>query len=157
MSYLPPLLDAIPVVVLDGGSSGCVRKTGSLAGVGVAVFEDGVLLAAVALSPLLLFLSFDSSFGGSGGGGGEWDLAGSFGGVFSRFSPPSLLTLACDLALEIGFAFCISRCTTSSATLGEGGDGGGGGAVALSSLTILFSTGSYRCSLRNEREEKRGV
>ena len=79
------------------------------------------------------------------GGGGVGDLRFAFGGVFSRPSAPSPFALA----LASGLAFCISRWTTSSAILGEGGDGGG--AVAFPSWTILFSTGSYRCSLRIER------
>lgn len=117
-----------------------MRKTGSLAGgVGDAVFEGG-MLSPPASSPLFLFL--DRALSG-------WDLGGSFGdGVLSRASSPSS---PFPLALGKGgfgggedadadaAAFCISRCTTSSAILGEGGDGG---AVAFSSLTILFSTGS---------------
>ena len=160
-SYLAPLLEAIPVAVLEGGSSGCVRKSGSLAGVGEAVLgDDGgersrslvgatadarSLATTAGSSALLLFL------GCAAGGGG--DLARSRGGVCSP------LSFNCG-----GFgggeegdeaeaaALWISRCTTSSATLGEGGDGGGGGAD--DSVATFFSTGSYRCSLRRRRQRK---
>ena len=130
-----------------------MRKTGSSAGVGEAVFAEGTLFVPVVAlspptpSPVPVVLVLDRA---SGGG---LDLRGSFGGVFSFsfrlcLSAPSNSPFV--LALVKGLAFCISRCTTSSAILGEGGDGGGGGgAVAFLSWTILFSTGSYRCSLRD--------
>ena len=131
-----------------------MRKTGSSAGVGGAVLEDGTLFVPVVAlspptpSPLPVVLVLDRAPGDG------LDLRGSFGGVFS-FSIrlclcPSAPSSPFVLALGKDLAFCISRCTTSSAILGEGGDGGG--AAAFSSSTILFSTGSYRCSLRNERE-----
>ena len=135
-----------------------MRKTGSLAGVGEAVFEGGMLLPPLPALWLPASSSAVLVFDLSWSGDGAWSSRGSFGGVFSRrCSPPPFLAF---LLGKGGFgggedaeaaAFCISRCTTSSAILGEGGDGGDDGAVVFSSWTILFSTGSYRCSLRNGR------